>query len=175
MTTEKQPTAPVFVRTFWAIHRGIYRLTGGRLGPWRPKPGKRFGVMGLSTHGRRSGQPRLTMVGYFEDGPNLVSLAMNGWADAEPAWWLNLQAKPEATVMLKTGPRAVRARRASDAEHDRLWSRFDDFPGWGDDLDERVSKRSKKTPIVIFEPEEAEVSDDRDRKLPESTGSEDDT
>ena len=25
---------------------------------------------------------------------------MNGWADPEPAWWLNLQAHPEATVEL---------------------------------------------------------------------------
>jgi len=25
------------------------------------------------------------MVGYFEDGPNLVTMAMNGWGDAEPA------------------------------------------------------------------------------------------
>jgi hypothetical protein len=112
------------------------------------------------------------MVGYFDDGPNLVSLAMNGWADAQPAWWLNLQAKPEATVMLKTGPRAVRARRANDAEHDRLWARFADFPGWGDDLDERVSKRSKKTPIVIFEPRETNASGDRDRKMSEPTRSE---
>ena len=38
------------------------------------------------------------MVGYFEDGPNLVTMAMNGWADDEPAWWLNLQAHPEASV-----------------------------------------------------------------------------
>ena len=32
------------------------------------------------------------------DGPNLIALAMNGWADGEPAWWLNLQAHPEAEV-----------------------------------------------------------------------------
>ena len=38
------------------------------------------------------------MVGYFEDGPNLVTMAMNGWADGEPAWWLNLQAHPEVSV-----------------------------------------------------------------------------
>ena len=32
--------------------------------------------------------------------PNLVAMAMNGWGDAEPAWWLNLQAHPDATVDL---------------------------------------------------------------------------
>ena len=33
--------------------------------------------------------PRRVIVGYYEDGPNLVSMAMNDWAAAEPAWWLN--------------------------------------------------------------------------------------
>jgi hypothetical protein len=36
--------------------------------------------MSLATVGRRSGQRRIAMVGYYEDGPNLVTLAMNGWA-----------------------------------------------------------------------------------------------
>ena len=53
--------------------------------------------MRLTTLGRRSGQPRVAIVGYYEDGPNLVTLAMNGWAEAEPAWWLNLQAQPETS------------------------------------------------------------------------------
>ena len=34
------------------------------------------------------------VIGYYEDGPDLVTLAMNGWAEPEPAWWLNLQAHP---------------------------------------------------------------------------------
>ena len=34
------------------------------------------------------------ILGYYEDGPNVVTMAMNGWADDEPAWWLNLQAHP---------------------------------------------------------------------------------
>jgi F420H(2)-dependent quinone reductase len=42
--------------------------------------------MRLHTVGRRTGRTRAVIVGYFEDGPNLVTMAMNGWADAEPAW-----------------------------------------------------------------------------------------
>jgi hypothetical protein len=34
----------------------------------------------------RSGQPRVAIVGYYEEGANLIRLAMNGWAEAEPAW-----------------------------------------------------------------------------------------
>lgn len=47
------------------------------------------------------------IIAYVEDGANLVTLAMNGWADAEPAWWLNLQARPEASVTLVDGRRAA--------------------------------------------------------------------
>jgi len=46
------------------------------------------------------------MLGYIEDGPNLVTVAMNGWADSEPAWWLNLQSHPEATVDVTGGSRS---------------------------------------------------------------------
>lgn len=143
----------VLVRSFWAIHRTVYRVSGGRLGPWRPKQGKRFGVMGLTTVGRRSGAERLVMVGYFEDRDNLITLAMNGWADTPPAWWLNLQATPTANVMLADGPRTVRARLATGPELERLQARFDDFPGWGDELEARIAHRDVDTPIVIFERE----------------------
>jgi hypothetical protein len=43
------------------------------------------------------------IIAYFEDGPNLIAMAMNGWADGEPAWWLNLQAHPDASVDLVDG------------------------------------------------------------------------
>jgi F420H(2)-dependent quinone reductase len=70
---------------------------------------------------------RSVIVGYFEDGPNLVTLAMNGWADGEPAWWLNLQAHPDATVDLVNGSRAVRARAAEGAERSRLCASWRDI------------------------------------------------
>ena len=42
------------------------------------------------------------MIGYFTDGSDLVTMAMNGWSEAEPAWWLNLQANPAAIVVTAT-------------------------------------------------------------------------
>ena len=56
--------------------------------------------MRVTTTGRRSGQPRSVILAYLDDGPNLVTMAMNGWDPAEPNWWLNLQADPYATVQL---------------------------------------------------------------------------
>jgi deazaflavin-dependent oxidoreductase (nitroreductase family) len=108
---EHEPRLPPrwFIRLAWSTHRAIFRVTGGRLGLWRPKSG-RWGTLRLTTTGRRTGQPRSVIVGYFEDGPNLVTLAMNGWADPEPAWWLNLQIQPDVTVEL--AGEAVRCGRA---------------------------------------------------------------
>jgi F420H(2)-dependent quinone reductase len=109
-----------FIRLAWSTHRALCRVTGGRLGLWRPKPG-RWGTLRLTTTGRRTGRPRSVIVGYLQDGPNLVTLAMNGWADPEPAWWLNLQPQPDATVELVGEARAVRAAAARGAERSRLW------------------------------------------------------
>ena len=141
-----------FVRTAWVVHRAVYALTGGRLGLWRPEAGGRFGTLRLRTIGRRSGQARVAILGYYEDGPNLVTMAMNGWAAAEPAWWLNLKAHPDATVDLPGGSRAVRARAAVGAERERLWARFRDFPGWGADLDALAARRPTETAVVVLEP-----------------------
>jgi hypothetical protein len=79
-----------FVRSAWYVHRASYRMAGGRLGLWRPKP-TRWGTLRLTTIGRRTARERSVIIAYFEDGPNLIAMAMNGWAEGEPAWWLNLQ------------------------------------------------------------------------------------
>ena len=89
---ERIPRVPPrwFVRLAWYAHRALYRLTGGHVGLWRAKP-NRWGTLRLTTTGRRTHQDRSVILGYLEDGPNLIALAMNGWADGEPAWWLNLR------------------------------------------------------------------------------------
>ena len=145
-------TPPRFlVRTFWKLHRAAYRVTGGGFGLSQPESGSRFGMMRLATVGRRSGKPRMTIIGYYEDGPNLVTLAMNGWASPEPSWWLNLQADPDATVELKGERRAVRARAASGEERERLWKRWAEF-STGDDYDQYAALRETETAVVVLEP-----------------------
>ena len=158
-TTVRTPPR-VAIRIFWLLHRAAYRLSGGRFGLARPEAGTKFGLMRLTTLGRRSRQPRVAIIGYYEDGPNLVTLAMNGWGRAEPAWWLNLQATREATVELVDGPRSVRARIASGDERERLWAKFVDYPGWGDDLDGLAARRPSPTAVVVLEPQDARAGSD---------------
>ena len=138
-----------FVRLAWATHRGIYKVTGGRKGLWRPKAADKWGTARLTTIGRRSGQERSVMVGYFEDGANLVTMAMNGWAEGEPAWWLNLQANPEATVEVKDGRRRVTGRAAEGEERARLWDRWREID---ENLDAFAARRPGETAVVVLEP-----------------------
>ncbi len=146
----KSPRLPPrwFVRLAWIAHRAVHRLSGGRRGLWLPTEDK-WGTMQLTSVGRRTGKERQAILGYYEDGPNLVTMAMNGWGEAEPAWWLNLQAHPDVTVKLKTGTRAVRCRAAAGEERDRLWARWRDF---GDDVDGYATRRPSGTAVVVLEP-----------------------
>jgi deazaflavin-dependent oxidoreductase (nitroreductase family) len=137
-----------FVVLFWHVHRTLLRVTRGRVGLWRPKPG-RWGALRLTTIGRRTGRPRQVVVGYVEDGPNLVTMAMNGWGAAEPSWWLNLQAHAGATAQTRDGPRRVRARRAQGAERERLWSRWAEIDK---NLDAYAALRPAETAVVVLEP-----------------------
>lgn len=139
-----------FIRTAWVVHRAIYNVSGGRMG-LRPPTSKVWGMMRLHTVGRRSGEPREAIVAYIEDGTNLVTMAMNGWGDPPPAWWLNLQARPEASVDLPEGRRRVRAREAQGSERERLWNVYRTLGG-GDDLDANAARRSRETPIIVLEP-----------------------
>ena len=106
--------------------------------------------MRLTTIGRRSGQERSVIIGYLEDGHDLVALAMNGWEEGHPAWWLNLEATPDASVRLSgQPPHPVRARPATGDERDRLWQRWRTLDP---QLDAYASRRSTETPVVVLEP-----------------------
>ena len=138
-----------FMVTFWQVHRAVVRMTRGRLGLWRPKR-RRWGALWLTATGRRTGQSRSVLVGYFEDGENLVTMAMNGWGAADPAWWLNLQARPDAIVRTRRGGvQQVRARRAEGAERERLWARW---AAIDKDLDAYAALRPTETAVVVLEP-----------------------
>jgi deazaflavin-dependent oxidoreductase (nitroreductase family) len=148
--SQKSPSLPPrwFIRTFWTVQRAVYSATGGRVG-LRAATADNWGMMCLRTVGCRSGEERKAILGYFEDGPDLVTMAMNGWADPEPAWWLNLQAHPDVTVDLPGGSRAVHGRAADPDERPRLWARW---AALDKDLDAFAARRSRETAVVILSP-----------------------
>ena len=81
------------------------------------------------------------ILGYLEDGADLVTLAMNGWGEGEPGWWLNLQAQPRARVQLKNGRRDVTAYAATGQERGRLWDRWS-----------TLDRRLTETAVVVLTP-----------------------
>ena len=147
-TSTKKPP-PWFVHLAWRVHRTLDRLTGGRF-LWTTSNKRGWGAMQLTTTGRHSGRDRMVIIGYLEDGPNLVALAMNGWDEDHPAWWRNLISKPLASVHLAgQGPRVVRAREAVGDERDRLWRRWVETDP---NLLAPAASRTTTTPVVVLEP-----------------------
>jgi deazaflavin-dependent oxidoreductase (nitroreductase family) len=139
---------PWFVHTAWRVHRALYRLSSGRF-LWTTSNKRGWGALRLTTIGRKSGQERSVIIGYLEDGPNLIALAMNGWDEGHPAWWLNLQAHPNAVVQLAGEEgRRVRARQAAGEERARLWRRWVEV---NRDLDGYAGRRSTVTPVILLE------------------------
>jgi len=150
MTPKPAPRLPPrwFIRFAWAVHRALFRISGGRFGLRKPTPAT-YGMLRLHTVGRRTGAQRVAILGYFEDGPNLFTLAMNGWGEPEPAWWLNLQANPDAVIELPDGKRDIHARAAAGDERARLWTAIEQRdPNVGG----YAARRPRETAIVVFEP-----------------------
>ncbi len=150
-TTPRVPPA-WFIHGAWRVHRALYKVSGGRF-LWSPANKRGWGALRLTTVGRKSGKERSVIVGYLEEGANLILVAMNGWDEHHPAWWLNLKAHPDAVVRLPgQDERAVRAREAAGEERDRLWDRWaavqPDYNGFAD-------RRSTDTPVIVLEPRRA--------------------
>ena len=133
-------------RLMSSMHGRLYRLTGGR---FLPKWAEGTDVMSITTTGRKSGRKRSTAIVYLEDGDSLVVVPSNAGSDTTPAWWLNLQANPEAEVQVKGKRRRVRARRATREEAERLWPRLRESYSA---FDTYRSFTQREQPVVLLEP-----------------------
>jgi F420H(2)-dependent quinone reductase len=106
-----------FWRTFGKLHTVLYRASGGTLGH---SAGQITNLL-LTTTGRRSGTSRTVPLAYLPDADRWIVVASNGGADKHPAWWLNLQHNPTATVQIGRDTHKVTARPATATERARLW------------------------------------------------------
>ena len=127
------------------VHRFLYRITNGRLGA---RTGN-VDVLLLETVGRRSGKARVTPLLYVADGTHWIVVASNAGDDRHPAWWLNLQSRPEAKIQVRDAHYKVRGHRATPDEAERLWPRLVSAYKHYDDYRQRTAR---SIPIVILEP-----------------------
>jgi deazaflavin-dependent oxidoreductase (nitroreductase family) len=132
------------VEAFWRIHPRLYRLSGGRIG------GKIMGlpVLLLTTTGRKSGRSRTNALTYLPRGDACVVIASCLGEPRHPQWWLNLRARPEATVLVGRERRDVRAREAEGAEREDLWRAMATVTP---DYDEYKKRTTRRIPVVVLE------------------------
>jgi deazaflavin-dependent oxidoreductase (nitroreductase family) len=128
-----------------ALHRLLYRSSGGRIGGrlWD------LPVVLLTTTGRKSGKKRTVPLCSFRDGDDVVVIASYGGLERPPAWWLNLEASPEAELLTGRERRAVTARNAGPGERERLWAEVTTrAPGYL----EYERRTTREIPVVILQP-----------------------
>jgi deazaflavin-dependent oxidoreductase (nitroreductase family) len=101
-------------------------------------------LMLLTTTGARSGKERTTVIGYRKDGERLVAIASGNGAPSHPAWYLNLEARPTATVEVGSDKFKVRARTARPEEREQL-KRVVPY------IEQQQTLTTREIPIVVFE------------------------
>lgn len=136
------------IRIISLVHRVLYRATDGFIGASIGAP-----MLLLTTVGRKSGRTRTTPLLYLEKGSNWVIVGSNAGDDRHPAWWLNLQANPVATIQIRGARMRVRARKASGQEKSDLWPRFVNLHSGYQTYQQRTKR---DIPLVILERETRE-------------------
>lgn len=133
-------------RRFGRLHAKLYQWLGGRL---VGSVGLGRKVLLLTTTGRKSGLERTTPLVYMPHGDCWIVYPSNGGKEAPPAWWLNLQTNPLATIQIGKDQRRVCARKATEAEYERLWPEAERYnPHWRD----YARTVDRPIPLVILEP-----------------------
>ncbi|WP_068111380.1 nitroreductase family deazaflavin-dependent oxidoreductase [Nocardioides dokdonensis] len=120
-----RPGAWVFSRTLPHLDSVVQRLSGGR----HTVPGLLAGlpVVQLTTTGRRSGQRRTTHLIAIPYDDTLALLGTNFGQPDTPAWALNLEAQPHATLAYRDAEVPVVARLADAQEMEQVLRRSEEL------------------------------------------------
>lgn len=117
-----------------------FRATGGKLSGRLANSS----LLLLTTTGARSGQPRVTPMGYVRDGERYVVIAANAGAAAHPHWYHNLLAHPRVGVEVGAERFDATARVATGAERERLIATISYFGA-------QQVKTDREIPVVVLE------------------------
>ena len=130
------------------VDRPLFRLSNGRLSV----PGVLTGlpVVMLKTVGARSGRPRTVPLVGIRDGDNVVIIGTNFGQPRQPAWYHNLRAHPEVTLILPGGEGTYIAREATLEEREKYWKKGDEIYTGYSAYRQRV--RGREIPIVVLTP-----------------------
>jgi len=134
-----------FAKLMNRAHRLILTLSGNRL---LANP---FGMPAVELHtiGRKSGQPRSCyLTAPVHDSQRVILVASKGGDDRHPDWYRNLQARPDAELVIHGTTRRVHARTATAQERDELWPKivaaYKGYAGY-------QRRTNREIPVVICE------------------------
>ena len=128
---------------FGAEHVRVYRETKGDRGyHWRGTT-----ILLLTTTGRTSGEARTTPLIHVVDGDRWVVIASKGGAPDHPAWYMNLEADPDATIEVEADAVPVVASTAEGEERERLWAAM---TGVWPAYDDYQAKTDREIPVVVL-------------------------
>jgi deazaflavin-dependent oxidoreductase (nitroreductase family) len=132
-----------------ALHRWVYRATSGAIGHRIPILDWRSLL--LTYVGHETGRVYTIPLLYVPDGSRFVVVGSNAGDAKPPAWWRNLEARPDAHVQVGAHEHAVRARLAQGEERARLWAalvaNYRDYARY-----ERKTRGTRELPVVVLEP-----------------------
>ncbi len=98
--------------------------------------------------GARTGTRRVTPLMYQDLADGYAVFASKAGADTNPDWYHNVVANPGTEVEVGTETIRVRARVASGAERDRIWSKQKrDYP----QFEEYESKTARVIPVIVLD------------------------
>jgi deazaflavin-dependent oxidoreductase (nitroreductase family) len=98
----------------------------------------------LTTIGARTGQPRVTPMGYVGDGERYAVIAADAGADRHPSWYHNLLAHPRVVVEVGSERFEATARTAEGDERERLIAMIPYFAA-------QQVKTERVIPVVVLE------------------------
>jgi deazaflavin-dependent oxidoreductase (nitroreductase family) len=128
------------------LHKTIFTVSNGKLA----NRGSGMPVLMLTTTGRKSGEPRTTMLtSPLQDGGRIMLVASNGGDDRDPAWLHNLRADPQVQVTMEGRTVPMTAHVADATEKADLWPRIvadhANYAGY-------QAKTDRDIPVVVLEP-----------------------
>ena len=130
-----------FWNYFGAVHKTIYKLSGGRMGA-------RMGwidVALVETIGRKTGKKRTIPIACYPYKDSVAVSASNSGSDKNPAWYLNMVANAAVSVRLGQETFNARAEVVPDDEREALWQQI---VANNKHQGEYLEKTTRKIPLV---------------------------
>jgi deazaflavin-dependent oxidoreductase (nitroreductase family) len=139
-----RPGAWLYIHLFCHIDPLLLRLSRGRVSISLGWP-----ILLLTHTGARSGKRRRTALLYTRDGERIVLVASKAGAARNPAWFHNLAANPQCSVLAGKRSGDYDARVLEGAERDRAWALATDlYAGYA----AYQGRTERRIPVLVLEP-----------------------